>query len=149
MRVPYVGAVEGCALFCAFILLPPSGPPDGPLGSQPGPSVGLSVSRQGIGLQLFIFPGGLLFSSCLLKASLFAFPCPLRTGVGLLGQPRGHQTAFRCLPRHLPLLFFVLPRALRLPSGASQSSRCAVWCGPEPSACLSVPSPSPLLQTEW
>lgn len=90
--------------------------------------MGLLVLRQGTGLQLFVFPRGLLLlSSCVLKASLFAFPCPLGTGVGLSGQPRGRQTALRCLPRP-SISLSVLPRALRLPFGAAQSAPCAFRC---------------------
>lgn len=100
----------------------------------------LLVSHQGTALQLFILPSPLLFSSCLLKASLFAFPWALGPSVGLLGQARGHQTALRCLlPRPCisvcPLvrpgaLDVVRPRALGVPLGGQAA----------PFACLGVPT---------
>lgn len=62
--------------------------------------------------------------------------------VGLSGQLRGHQMAFGCLPR-TSISLCVLPKALCLPLGAALGSRCALCRSPEPSGCLSMPTPSP------
>ena len=48
--MPSVSPIGGRLVLCVYSLVP-SRPPDGPLGSHPGPLVVPSVSQQGTGLQ--------------------------------------------------------------------------------------------------
>lgn len=83
-----------------------------------------------------LFPRGFRLPSCLLEASLIAlsFPGP---SLGLLGQLRG-AVCLLVTPRPSTALC-MSPRALRLTTALAD-----LWCCPEASVCLSLPTVRPL-----